>query len=82
VAARYQNSYNMKWWFALIQGIAFFCSLYYYFDHINHCTPAAYSKYALLEWILSACNILFDATAYFDLENSYLAVGFREEKTN
>eukprot|EP01112_Ceratiomyxa_fruticulosa_P004888 TRINITY_DN15451_c0_g1_i1.p1 TRINITY_DN15451_c0_g1~~TRINITY_DN15451_c0_g1_i1.p1 ORF type:complete len:261 (-),score=27.06 TRINITY_DN15451_c0_g1_i1:74-796(-) len=57
-----QKSLRWKLIFFALHVILFFSSLHFFFEHILHCVPAAYSYYALFEWVLAFCNVAFDAT--------------------
>jgi len=76
---RLKRSYFWKRIFVWVQFLCFAAMLYYFYEHRMYCTTAAYSKYALLEWILSMCNILYDATYYWDFQGHYFTLSNDEK---
>jgi len=74
-------SFRWKLVCATIQVTMFIVSLYFFLiEHQQKCLAGAYSKYALCEWILSACNILYDASCYLDFKNTYFTLPEKEKK--
>eukprot|EP01116_Phalansterium_solitarium_P018303 TRINITY_DN4810_c0_g1_i1.p1 TRINITY_DN4810_c0_g1~~TRINITY_DN4810_c0_g1_i1.p1 ORF type:complete len:261 (-),score=99.49 TRINITY_DN4810_c0_g1_i1:287-1069(-) len=68
---RFVMSYRLKLACCLIQiGCVPFLA-YTHVLHNEYCTPGAYSFYAIFEWILSAANIFYDHTFYFDYQGVF-----------
>jgi len=75
-------SFRWKLVCAIVQLVMFLISLYYFLiEHQQKCLPGAYSKYALCEWVLSAANILYDASCYLDFKSSYFTLAKEKVKS-
>jgi len=69
------TSFKWKLGLGITHGVLFFSSLHFFFEHLN-CKQYAYSKYAIMEWILAVCNVGFDMMMYID----FRAVTFKMHK--
>jgi len=73
--SNHQFSYKWKTTCFVLHILLFFVSLYFFLiEHQKYCLPGSYSRYALCEWILSACNILYDTSYYLDFEGSHFTL--------
>lgn len=73
-------SYYWKLSCLVLHIVFFFVSLYYFLiEHQQYCMAGGYSRYALCEWSMSFCNILYDASGYLDFEGTHITLSEEDQ---
>ncbi len=92
IESTFTMSYRWKQVMFILHVLMFFVSLYFFLiEHQQHCMPggtyitcpltiSGYSRYALCEWVLSVCNVLYDTSSYLDFDGYYITLEEQEKR--